>query len=122
MAVFDDTYTGQRWAYGLTHRPPGYAHNPDGWIVDSIRPSPCPCALFGTIEYPRALTEREIASYELIPMAGHRCPEYCDRCSSSKDFDQKCPGNDDCTGQAYACEGWGGYCCRCGASFAYGQI
>lgn len=120
-------YRGARWRYGMTHRPPGYAHNPHGRIIGADQPSPCPCAPFGTIDYPRQLTDQELYSYELIVMDGHRCPEYCDRCGGQKQFDAVCPGNDECNngpngGAAFGCWGWGGMCCHCGRSYAHGQL
>lgn len=51
--LFDDTYTGPRWTYGLTYRPLGYAQVPDGWIVFSNRDHPD--FRFGTVDYPNEL-------------------------------------------------------------------
>lgn len=64
--LFDDKYTGTRYRYGLTYRPPAYANIPAGWIVFSNRTDPK--FKFGTIDYPRQLTEHEIESYELTPV------------------------------------------------------
>lgn len=64
---YDDTYQGERWTYGLTYRPLGYAQVPAGWIIWSDRPH----ATFqhGTVDYPRELTAQEISSYQLTPVA-----------------------------------------------------
>lgn len=63
---FDDTYTGPRFTYGLTYRPPRFANVPDGWIVDSERPHPD--FRHGTIAYPEPLTDRQIESFQLTPI------------------------------------------------------
>ena len=64
--LFDDTYKGKRYTYGLTYRPVGYAQIPEGWIIKSDKPS----ARFthGTIDYPRPLTQEEITQYQLTPL------------------------------------------------------
>ena len=64
--LFDDTYTGPRYRYGLTYRPPAYANIPAGWIVFSNRPDPR--FRHGIIEYPRKLTDHEVEAYELTPI------------------------------------------------------
>lgn len=61
--IYDDEYTGKRYTYGLRLRPLVYSHVPAGWIVYSNRAHPD--YLFGTVDYPRPLTENEIAAYEL---------------------------------------------------------
>lgn len=61
--LYDDIYAGPRWRYGLNYRPLGYAQVPPGSIVFSHRPSVE--FRFGTIEYPRQLTEEEVDGYEL---------------------------------------------------------
>jgi hypothetical protein len=48
--LFDDTYEGPRWTYGLSLRPFGYAQVPDGAIVFSLRTHPR--YRYGTIQYP----------------------------------------------------------------------
>lgn len=61
--LFHDSYTGDRWSYGLTYRPIGIGAVPDGWIVGSLRDHPD--FRHGVIDYARQLTEQEIASFEL---------------------------------------------------------
>ena len=51
--------------FGLTNRPAGYAQVPDGWERVSGR---TPEFNHGIIRYNRALTEREMYSYELTPV------------------------------------------------------
>ena len=58
--IFDDTYTGPRWTYGCSYRPPGYAQIPDGWLIGSDRPHPD--FEHGTIQFPRRLSERELTA------------------------------------------------------------
>lgn len=53
--IFDDAYTGDRYTYGLTHRPLALAHVPDGWIIGSDREHK-DFPVFGTVQYPRPLT------------------------------------------------------------------
>ncbi len=62
-ALFDADYTSSRWTYGFQNRPPGYAHNPPGFIINSDRPHND--FRWGTVDYPRPLTEKECSSYEL---------------------------------------------------------
>jgi hypothetical protein len=64
--LFDDTYKGSRYKYGLTYRPVGYASIPDGWIIKSDRKSDQ--FKFGTIEYPRKLTSDEVHSFQLTEL------------------------------------------------------
>jgi len=51
--------------FGLTNRPAGYAQVPDGWERVSDR---APEFRHGIIRYTRALTEREMYSFELTPV------------------------------------------------------
>ncbi len=51
----------------------------------------------------------------------------CRYCGEAKVEGEPCPGCDQCIygpngGPAEACEGWGRYCCKCGADFARGQM
>lgn len=63
VTLYDDTYEGLRWTYGLTYRPLGYANVPEGWIVFSDRKhTDFP---FGTIDYPFELTARLVESFQL---------------------------------------------------------
>lgn len=61
--LFHDSYTGPRHTYGLTNRPPGYSHIPEGWIVGSEKPHAD--YRHGTVDYPRELTQQEQRSFEL---------------------------------------------------------
>jgi hypothetical protein len=63
---YDDTYTGPRWAYGLTYRPLSSSNVPRDWIVFSDRPHPD--FRHGTVAYARALTPQEISAYQLTPI------------------------------------------------------
>lgn len=60
---WDDTYKGPRWTYGLRYRPLGYGTAPQDYIIHSDRTSAE--FRFGTIDYPRELTEAEVAAYQL---------------------------------------------------------
>jgi len=62
--VFDDEWTGERFTYGLQFRPLGISQVPDGWIIQSNRADPR--FKFGTVQYPRRLTEREVANFQLV--------------------------------------------------------
>lgn len=64
--IWDDEYTGPRWKYGLSYRPVGYAQVPSGWIIKSNRPHAE--FRFGTVDWPRELTdlEREHAELTLV--------------------------------------------------------
>lgn len=72
--IFDDAYTGDRYTYGLTHRPLALAHVPDGWIIGSDREHK-DFPVFGTVQYPRPLTPGECDRYNLVPVAV-RHPEH----------------------------------------------
>ena len=63
MKVFNDTYLGRRWTYGLELRPLHSSHVPAGWILhsDFIHPE----FKFGTVQYSRPLTPDEVKSYQL---------------------------------------------------------
>lgn len=61
--LFDDEYTGPRWTYGMTYRPIGIGAIPKGWIINSQKDYSG--FHFGTIDYPRELTEKEVRNYEL---------------------------------------------------------
>lgn len=62
--LFDDEYKGPRWTYGLTYRPIGIGAVPRGWIIGSQKDHPS-YPNFGTIDYSRELTEKEVRSFEL---------------------------------------------------------
>ncbi len=61
--LYDDEYDGERWTYGMTYRPLGFANVPDGWIVFSNKKHPD--FYFGTIDYPFELPERAVKSFQL---------------------------------------------------------
>ena len=65
--LFDDTYTGPRWTYGLKFRPLRYANVPDGWIIFSDRP--CTGFGHGCVDYPRELTADEVDSFQLTRLS-----------------------------------------------------
>lgn len=62
--LFDDTYHGTRFTYGLMYRPLGSATVPPGWIIgsDNLHPDFC----FGTVDYPFELPKATAESFELI--------------------------------------------------------
>lgn len=62
--VYHEDYTGPRWTYGFKYRPPGYAHQPKGFIIGS-RGSHKDYPNFGTLDWPRELTADEVRSFEL---------------------------------------------------------
>jgi hypothetical protein len=61
--VYDEDYTGPRFTYGLTYRLAGYAQVPDDRIVFGDRKDTR--FRYGTIQYPRRLSDREVESFEL---------------------------------------------------------
>lgn len=61
--VFNDSYVGPRWTYGLTYRPAGYASVPNGWVLGSVRPHED--FRHGIIDYPFELPDKDVNSYEL---------------------------------------------------------
>lgn len=65
--AYDDTYTGPRWTYGLTYRDVG-AGTPKGWVIFSDKKADG--FTFGTIDYPRELTQHEVEAFQLTPVAG----------------------------------------------------
>ena len=69
--VFDADYTGPRFTYGMRNRPLQIGAQPKGFIIDSLRDSDK--FKFGTIQYPRQLTDKEVYDFELVwPRQGHR--------------------------------------------------
>lgn len=62
--LYDDTYTGPRYRYGLKYRPVTVANLPKGWIVQSGKKHP-DFRLFGTVDFPRQLTEDEVVAFDL---------------------------------------------------------
>ncbi len=64
--IYDDDYTGPRWCYGLTYRPAAFANIPDGRIIFGDRPHED--YRHGTVQYPRALSQREVEAFQLTPV------------------------------------------------------
>lgn len=64
--IYDHEYKGIRYVYGLSYRPAAFANLPDGRIIGADRADAR--FRFGTVAYPRQLTEREVAGYELTPV------------------------------------------------------
>ncbi|MGB9661361.1 MAG: hypothetical protein ACPL5F_05000 [Moorellaceae bacterium] len=62
--IWDDEYQGPRYRYGLQYRPPSLGAVPSGYILGSERPHPK--FHFGTLDYPRKLTEDEVLNYQLV--------------------------------------------------------
>ena len=66
-ALYDDTYTGPRWRYGLEHRPLANYFNlsfPDP-ILHSDRPDPR-FRYYGTAEWPCEIPEDEARHHSLV--------------------------------------------------------
>ena len=66
--VFNDTYTGPRWTYGMRNRPVGIGAAPKGYIIGSGGPA-VGRARNGTIQYPRELTKEELYDFEMEAIA-----------------------------------------------------
>lgn len=64
--AFHESYTGPRWTYGFQNRPPGYSHNPEGFITGSQAKHAG--YNFGTMDWPFPLTAEEQAAFELTPV------------------------------------------------------
>lgn len=64
LTLFNDTYNGPRFTYGLQYRPLAQAQVPDGWIIWSDREhEDYP---FGVIDYPFELEPEKAKSFEMI--------------------------------------------------------
>lgn len=61
--LYNDTYTGPRWRYGLIFRPMAGCHVPKGWIVWSDKKDPA--YRWGTVDYPFELPADQVAAFEL---------------------------------------------------------
>jgi len=68
--LFDDEYTGERFTYGLSYRPLAQYNVPDGWIIQSDRRNVR--FAFGTVDYPRPLTDQELDRFDLTPVSPSR--------------------------------------------------
>jgi hypothetical protein len=68
--VFNDTYTGPRWTYGMRNRPLSMGAAPKGYIIGSIGGPAVGRARYGTIQYPRELTKEELYDFEMEAIAG----------------------------------------------------
>lgn len=64
MNHWHNDYTGHRWTYGLRHRPMRIGAQPRDFILQSDGPV-TERYRFGTIQYPRQLTEEELRVYEM---------------------------------------------------------
>lgn len=64
--LYDDTYTGERFTYGLRYRPLSSATVPPGWIVMSDRAHAD--YAHGTVDYPAPLSYEQEATFELEPL------------------------------------------------------
>jgi len=64
LPLFDDTYSGERWTYGVQYRPITGGGVPQGWIIFSDRPHPD--FKFGTVDYPAPLTEHQARQADLV--------------------------------------------------------
>lgn len=63
QVVFDDTYQGDRFTYGLKFRPVGKAQVPDGWIIWSDKDhKDFP---HGTVDYPFEINAEIAKSFEM---------------------------------------------------------
>ncbi len=62
--LYDDTYVGPRFRYGMNNRPLATANLPKGWVVFSARPHPY-FPNFGTVDFPARLSDAEAVGYEL---------------------------------------------------------
>ena len=67
LVRFDSEYNGARWRYGLQYRPLGYAQVPDGYIIHSDREDSR--FAYGTVDYPRQLTDTELARFQLVAVS-----------------------------------------------------
>lgn len=63
--LFDNEYAGPGFTYGMIFRPAGIGTVPAGRIVESNKSS-LDFPVFGTIDYPRELTEEELYQFELV--------------------------------------------------------
>lgn len=63
IVLFDDTYTGDRFTYGLKYRPLAQSQVPNGWIIWSDREhKDFP---FGAFDYPDQLTPEKVKTFEM---------------------------------------------------------
>lgn len=61
--IYDKTYEGPRYTYGLQFRPMMLGAQPKGAIADSERSHKD--YRYGTVQYPRELNEPELYSFEM---------------------------------------------------------
>ena len=66
--IFTVTYTGPRWRYGLRYRSMQIGAQPKGFIIGTQGPRDASFP-FGSIEYPRRLSDAEVEAYELTLIA-----------------------------------------------------
>ncbi len=72
--LFNDTYNGPRFTYGLQYRPLIQAQVPDGWIIWSDREHED--YQFGVTDYPFEIESEKAKSFEmiLVKSAGFKGP------------------------------------------------
>lgn len=61
--IYDKTYEGPRYTYGLQYRPLMVGAQPKGYIADSERDHPD--YRYGTVQYPRKLYMTELLNFEM---------------------------------------------------------
>ncbi len=61
--IYDKTYEGPRYTYGLQFRPMMLGAQPKGYIADSERSHKD--YRYGTVQYPRRLYPEELIVYEM---------------------------------------------------------
>ena len=61
--IYDKTYDGPRYTYGLEFRPMMIGAQPKGAIADSERSHPD--YRYGTVQYPRELYDYELLDFEM---------------------------------------------------------
>lgn len=61
--IYDKTYEGPRYTYGLQFRPVMLGAQPKGYIADSERPHKD--YHYGTVQYPRELYDWELVDFEM---------------------------------------------------------
>jgi hypothetical protein len=62
--LYDDTYSGPRYRYGLVYRPLVFAQVPAGWIIFSNRQDPN--FRHGTVDYPFEISSEIVEAYQLV--------------------------------------------------------
>lgn len=65
--LWSDEYAGPRFTYGLSYRPLSSATAPAGWLIGSNATHAD--YAFGTIQYPRPLSDAEVSGYQLTALS-----------------------------------------------------